>query len=80
MEDLDLDWYTYLTEDFKLDRNCYKTADRVVVDCPKCGGTTVTRVNHLKAKIKRLRRYECSKCRRKEALKKARAKWEEMQE
>lgn len=73
MENLDLDWYTYLTEDFKLDRSCYKTADRVVVDCPRCGGTDVTRINHLKEKIKKLRCYECSRCRKSDSLVKARA-------
>ena len=72
MDELDLDWYTYLTEDFKLDRKMYKTADRAVVDCPKCGGADSVRINHLKSKIKRLGFYECSKCRKSLGIAKAR--------
>lgn len=72
MENLDLDWYTYLTEDFKLDRNHYRTHHRVVVDCPECDETQVVRLNHLKAKIKKLGKYECSKCRKSASLIKAR--------
>ncbi len=72
MENIDLDWYTYLTENFKLDRKCYKTADRVVVDCPRCEDTQVIRINHLKAKIKQLGFYECSRCRKSDSLIKAR--------
>ena len=64
MENIDLDWYTYLTEDFKLDRGYYRTADYVVVDCPRCCKTQIVRINHLKAKIKRLSKYESSKCRK----------------
>ena len=52
--DIDLDWYTYLTEDFKLHRSQYRTAHKAVVDCPKCNETQVIRINHLKAKIKKL--------------------------
>lgn len=63
-DDLDLDWYTYLTEDFKLDKKLYKTADKAVFDCPKCGNTDSVRVAHVKAKIKKIGKYECSTCRR----------------
>ncbi len=66
--DIDKDWYTYLSEDFKLDRKCYKTADYVVVDCPKCQKSRVLRVNDLKMKIKRLGFFECSRCRKSQSL------------
>lgn len=72
MENLNLDWYTYLTEDFKLDRSQYKSHHKAVVDCPRCGGTQVVRVNHLKAKIKKLGFYECSRCRKSDSLIRAR--------
>lgn len=68
MEDLDKDWYTYLTEDFKLDRGVYRVNHRAVVDCPRCGGTDIVRINHLKDKIKALGRYECSKCRKRDGV------------
>ena len=77
MTDLDLDWYTYLTEDFKLDRSVYRSAHKVVVDCPRCGQTQVVRLGHLKAKIKKLKRYECSRCRKADSLVKARAVFKE---
>lgn len=69
---IDLDWYTYLTEDFKLHRAQYRVYHRVVVDCPKCDRTQVVRLNNLKAKIKRLGKYECARCRKSEALKETR--------
>lgn len=72
MRDLDLDWYTYLTEDFKKDRNRYKTVDYAVVDCPICGKADSIRISHLKAKIKRIGKYECSKCRKSASIKRAR--------
>jgi hypothetical protein len=61
--ELDLDWYTYLTEDFKGHRDSYRVADKAVFDCPKCKGTDCVRVGHVKTKIKKLGRYECSTCR-----------------
>lgn len=72
MNDIDKDWYTYLTEDFKLDRKSYKTSDRAVVDCPKCGITSTIRINHLKSKIKKLGYFECGPCRKKDGAAKAR--------
>ena len=72
MDDLNLDWYTYLTENFKLDRSAYKTADKAVVDCPRCEGTDCVRVSHLKAKIKKLGYYECSTCRKRDSIQRAR--------
>lgn len=77
MDDIDKDWYTYLTEDFKLDRSCYKTSDRVVVDCPKCNHTRVIRINHLKAKIRKLGFFECGPCRKAKSLVKARNSFKE---
>ena len=61
---LNADWYSYLTEDFKLARKAYKNNDRAVFDCPKCGRATVVRIDHIKSKIVRLGFYECSICRR----------------
>lgn len=71
-DDFNKDWYTYLSEDFKLDRKAYRTKDYVVVDCPKCDTTQTIRINHLKSKIKRLGYYECSRCRKSKSLVKAR--------
>lgn len=76
-EEMDLDWYTYLTEDFKLDRKMYTVNDRAVFDCPKCGKTSVVRINHAKAKIKKLGKYECSTCRKRASIKRARSKFKE---
>jgi len=73
MDDINLDWYTYLTEDFKLDRKMYTVSDRAVFDCPRCGTTDVVRINHVKAKIKKLAKYECSKCRKRDAIGRARS-------
>ena len=74
---MDNDWYTYLTEDFKLDRAVYRAKHRAVVDCPSCGSTDFVRVNHLKSKVERLGFYECSKCRKKKGAAKARALYKE---
>ena len=74
MEEIDLDWYTYLTEDFKLDRQIYKSNDKAVFDCPKCEGTDIVRIDHAKEKIGRLGRYECSRCRKQVGVAKAREK------
>lgn len=60
----DLDWYTYLTEDFKLHRKQYRIAKKAVFDCPKCGGTDVVRIGHVIDKIKKIGSYICSKCRK----------------
>ena len=64
VDDFNDDWYTYLTEEFKVDRNLYKTTDRVVVDCLKCMQTRVIRLDHLKEKIRKLGCFECSICRK----------------
>lgn len=71
--DLDLDWYTYLLEDFKLNRDVYSVNEKAVFSCPRCQGTDVVRINHVKDKIKRLGKYECSKCRKRDGIAKARA-------
>ena len=71
MDDINKDWYTYLTEDFKLDRKMYKSAEKAVVDCPKCGNADSVRVGHIKAKIKKLGFYECRSCRRDSATARA---------
>lgn len=67
-----MDWYSYLTKGFKLDRTAYSVADRAVFDCPKCRGTSISRINHVKAKIRKIGRFECSKCRKKAGMAKAR--------
>lgn len=58
-----LDWYTYLTDEFKIDRSLYRVNDRYPFTCTKCGNSKVERLNHVKAKIKLIGFYECSKCR-----------------
>ncbi len=75
--EIDSDWYTYLAEEFKIDRNQYQTKDRVVVDCPECSQTRTIRLNHLKAQIKRNRSYSCGLCAKKRSLLKAREKFKE---
>lgn len=77
MEKDKLDWYSYLTEEFRGHRDSYTVSDRVVFTCPRCGKTDVVRINHAKAKIKRLGIYECSKCRKTDSIHRARAKCSE---
>lgn len=71
---IDSDWYTYLTEDFKLDRSMYKSKDKAVLDCPSCGGTDFIRVDHAKAKIARDGAYACSLCKKRLGAIKSRAR------
>lgn len=71
--ELDTDWYTYLTEDFKRHRHNYASKDRGVFDCPRCGKTKDLRIDNVKIKIKKLGYYKCTQCCRNDALKNARA-------
>lgn len=80
LDNVDLDWYTYLTEDFKLDRDFYTVRSRAVVDCPNCGKTSTIRVDNLKAKIKKLGRFECGLCRRRKGAEIAREKKRESED
>ena len=59
---INMDWYSYLTVEFKLNRSIYKVSDRVVVECPICYSTEIVRISNLKARIKRLNGYKCIKC------------------
>ena len=67
-----MDWYSYITEDFKLDRSIYRVSERYPFSCPKCGESRVVRLNHVKRKIKDLGYYECSACRKQEGIATAR--------
>lgn len=67
-----MDWYDYLTPEFKLDRKAYRVNERYAFDCPKCGKSKVYRLNHIKRKIKDLGFYECSTCRKQDSISRAR--------
>ena len=66
------DWYSYLTEEFKLQKSSYRVYERAPFNCPKCTKSTVVRINHVKAKIVKLGGYECAKCRKQSGAAKSR--------
>ena len=66
------DWYTYLTEEFKLSRETYRVNERYPFTCPKCKESKIERLNHVKSKLKKLGFYECGTCRKRVGIKKAR--------
>lgn len=70
-------WYDFLTVEFKLHKDAYIVNDRAAVTCPKCNKVDMVRINHLKAKIKSLGTYECSKCRKQASISRARAYFKE---
>lgn len=68
-----MDWYDYLTEDFKKHRKSYRVSEKAVFTCPTCGNADVVRLAHAKEKIKKIGKYECSRCRKRDSIARARA-------
>ena len=66
------DWYSYLTEDFKLPQKAYSVSDKAVFDCAKCEQTSLVRINNAAEKIAKLGYFECSKCRKRASAERAR--------